>query len=82
MQQLAEVSGEFQRDAVDFLRALLRLDPANRLTAEEALQHPFLSSRYDSDALDSLPPNMQEELTLDTTLEPELGDDIFGMLGL
>lgn len=32
-------------DAKDFLCGLLRIDPADRLTIEEALQHPWLSKR-------------------------------------
>lgn len=30
--------------AADFIRACVRLDPSERLTAEEMLQHPWLSS--------------------------------------
>ena len=32
------------QSAAEFIRACVRLDPAERLTAEEMLQHPWLSS--------------------------------------
>nr|POE47969.1 cell cycle serine/threonine-protein kinase hsk1 [Quercus suber] len=34
-------------DAVEFMKCCLELDPANRITAEDALQHPFLLAAED-----------------------------------
>lgn len=33
-------------DLIDLLQGLLRYDPANRLTAHDALRHPFFSRDY------------------------------------
>lgn len=33
-------------DAIDFTRALLRVDPTKRLTAQSALEHPFIANRH------------------------------------
>jgi serine/threonine protein kinase len=73
VQQLAGASEEFQQEAVDFVRALLQTDPGNRLTAEEALLHPFLTKEFLSVAPDSLPPiTLRKEFALDTSFESDL----------
>jgi len=36
-------------EAIDFLNKTLTFDPKKRLTAEEALEHPYLSSYHDPD---------------------------------
>jgi cell division control protein 7 len=38
----ADLSGE-ELEAIEFMKCCLELDPAKRITAEEALEHPFLS---------------------------------------
>lgn len=40
-------------DAVEFMRCCLELDPAKRITAAEALEHPFLASVEQGDASDA-----------------------------
>jgi serine/threonine protein kinase len=35
------MSGLEQRDLYDLIRKLLEVDPAQRITAHEALRHPF-----------------------------------------
>lgn len=35
------------KKAIDFLSKLLKMEPSERLTASEALQHPYLSDLYD-----------------------------------
>ncbi len=59
VQQLAEVSKAFHREGVDFLRGLLHPDPAHRLTAEQALQHPFLTSDSLGGTQHELPPKVE-----------------------
>jgi hypothetical protein len=54
--QLAEVSEAFHEAAVDFLSRLLHPDPAQRMTAEGALQHRFLTNDFRDAALDAMPP--------------------------
>ena len=41
MQNVDHSAGDF----IDLLQGLLRYDPASRLTAQEALKHPFLTER-------------------------------------
>jgi calcium-dependent protein kinase len=38
--------GYLANESIDFTRALLRLDPRKRLTAQEALRHPFIASKH------------------------------------
>ena len=33
-------------DIIDLLQGLLEYDPANRLTAQEALRHPFFTEEF------------------------------------
>jgi hypothetical protein len=68
VQQLAGASEEYQRDGIHFLRALLNPDPAKRLTAEQALDHPFLINDFDSVAPDSMPPAIEKPILVDNTL--------------
>ena len=45
---------EEEQDAVEFMRCCLELDPARRITAEEALLHPFLAGVGGSMASDDM----------------------------
>lgn len=38
--------GYLSKEAVDFVRSLLRVDPKKRLTAQQALEHPFISNKH------------------------------------
>ncbi len=44
--QLAEASEDYHREGVSFLKALLDPDPSTRMTAEQALAHPFLTGTF------------------------------------
>ncbi len=68
VQQLAGASEEYQREGIHFLRALLNPDPAKRLTAQQALDHPFLTNAFDSVAPDNMPPKIEEPILVDNTL--------------
>ncbi len=71
-QQLAEASEEFQREGVNFLRALLQVDPAKRLTAQQAVEHPFLTKAFLRVAIDSMPPAIKKPVIPETTLDRQL----------
>jgi hypothetical protein len=73
---LAEASKNFKRDGISFLRALLQTNPANRLTAEKALQHPFLASAFNCVAPGKMPPKVEEEVKPETTLDHYMRDAI------
>ncbi|KAK4498479.1 hypothetical protein PRZ48_011137 [Zasmidium cellare] len=49
-----------EHDAVSFMQACLQLDPRKRMTAEEALQHPWLTGD-----IDSAPPSSQDSEMVD-----------------
>ncbi|XP_070556880.1 mitogen-activated protein kinase 15-like isoform X2 [Ptychodera flava] len=53
-------------DSVDLLRNLLRFNPDKRLTAEEALEHPYVARFH----------NSRDEPALDHDVIPPLADDI------
>ncbi len=72
VQQLAEVSDDFQQHGVSFLRSLLDPDPAKRLTAEGALSHPFLAKSFHGAALDNVPPGMKQEQDMTDTPDSSL----------
>jgi len=50
-QELEKVEGPIDAECIDFIESLLAVDPARRLSAKEALKHPWLneSSEGDSD---------------------------------
>ncbi|KAI4606266.1 hypothetical protein J4E80_010243 [Alternaria sp. BMP 0032] len=53
---------EDEKEAVQFLHRLLECNPAKRITAEEALHHPFLVNAYEEHEGDD---NMREEFVED-----------------
>lgn len=65
------MSEDFKQDGVDFLRGLLHPDPLERMTAEQALLHPFLKKGFLSAALDNTPPPVQKEVPVHSTLDRE-----------
>ncbi len=73
---LVKASEDFKRHGVSFLRALLQTNPANRLTAEKALQHPFLTNAFPCVAPDTMPPEVEEEAQPETTLDLEMREAI------
>jgi hypothetical protein len=71
VQKLAGASEEFKREGVSFLRALLQPDPAKRLTAQQALEHLFLASAFDSVDPAALPPQIEKPVIVDDTFRRE-----------
>eukprot|EP01083_Nonionella_stella_P142599 441608_1 len=41
------------REARDFVRRLLRRDPRNRMTIDEALKHPWITKHVDTELVDN-----------------------------
>jgi hypothetical protein len=61
VEQMAGASEGYQREGVAFLRGLLHPDPLKRMTAKEAICHPFLIGSFPEVAPDILPPELEEE---------------------
>jgi hypothetical protein len=61
VEDMSAVSEDYQRQAVAFLRGLLQPDPAKRLTAKDAVHHPFLAGTFPEVAPDLSPPEPEEE---------------------
>lgn len=59
------------------MRALLHPDPIKRLTADKALQHPFLASANLGVPLESMPPEVEKK----RTAHPKFGQAIHTMVG-
>ena len=51
---LAQSAGHVSKEAMGFIRELLLLDPKFRMTADECLKHPWLTSEDESDVLKTL----------------------------
>jgi hypothetical protein len=69
VEQMAGASQEYQRQGVAFLRGLLHPDPGKRMTAKEAIHHPFLIGSFSDVAPDLFPPELEkEEVVLQSTL--------------
>jgi hypothetical protein len=66
-QQLAGASEAFHREAVDFVMRLLQAEPARRMTAQQALRHPFLSGDCLGVAVGALPPKLKQPAFVPTT---------------
>ncbi len=73
---LAEAYEDFKRHGVSFMCALLQTDPATCLTAEKALQHPFLANAFPCVAPGKMPPEVQEEVKPETTLDRHMREAI------
>jgi hypothetical protein len=58
---MAGASESYQREGVAFLRALLQPDPVKRMTAKQALCHPFLTGSFREVAPDIFPPELEDE---------------------
>jgi serine/threonine protein kinase len=71
VQQLAGASEDFKREGVSFLRALLQPDPAKRLTARQALEHPFITNAFNSVDPAAMPPKIEKPVMVDTTFRRE-----------
>lgn len=53
-------------DGIDLLKKLLQFNPDKRLTAEQALKHPFVARFH----------NPEEEPSMDYDVIPALNDDV------
>ena len=53
LEQLVEAGEDFQREATHFIQRLLDPNPATRMTAAEALRHPFLTADFPDEPLDA-----------------------------
>jgi hypothetical protein len=58
---LAGVTKEFCKAGTDFLLGLLQPDPSKRMTAEDAVHHPFLTSPFPAADLDVMPVKLDED---------------------
>jgi hypothetical protein len=76
VEQLAGASEDYKREAVNFLRSLLHPNPAMRMTADGALRHPFLTKTFSDVDPYSMPPEITEEIKLETTWERMLCDRV------
>ncbi|XP_022089630.1 extracellular signal-regulated kinase 2-like isoform X2 [Acanthaster planci] len=65
-QSFEDVLPKAPPDAIDLLRRLLQFNPEKRLTAAEALKHPYVSRFH----------NVAEEKVLDYDVIPPLDDDV------
>jgi hypothetical protein len=61
VEQLAGASLDYRREGIAFLRGLLHPDPVKRMTAKQAIHHPFLIGSFPDVAPDLLPPELEEE---------------------
>lgn len=55
-------------DALDLLDKMLDMNPIRRITAEQALQHPFLESMHDPDDEPVFTGTLDFSFEADTTL--------------
>ncbi len=58
---MAGASLDYRREGIAFLRGLLHPDPVKRMTAKQAIHHPFLIGSFPDVAPDLLPPELEEE---------------------
>ena len=41
--------GKLSKKALNFMKSLLKMDPKNRITSEEALRHPYFEGLFEND---------------------------------
>ncbi|XP_056018511.1 mitogen-activated protein kinase 15-like [Ostrea edulis] len=63
---LEELLPDAPRDGIDLLKRLLLFNPDRRITADEALRHPYISRFH----------NSAEEISLNYDVVPPLSDDV------
>lgn len=63
---MKELLPDAPHDALDLLQSLLQFNPDKRLTAEQALKHPYLAKFH----------NPSEELSLSYDVVPPVDDDV------
>ncbi len=74
---LAAAGEDFCQAGTDFLLSLLQADPSKRMTAKDAVRHPFLTSPFPEAALQTLPFTLEEDRGVaQNTEDPELWDAI------
>ncbi len=61
MQSLSGASEDFRHAATDFLRGLLHPHPWKRMTAQDAVRHPFLTDGFLEIGPDKMPAPVGEE---------------------
>jgi hypothetical protein len=77
---LVGVTDEFCQAGTDFLLGLLQPDPSKRMTAKDAVHHPFLTSPFLGAALDVMPVELDEDRCVpQNTFERELYQAIVEM---
>lgn len=70
MELLAGASDEYKRAATDFVFGLLEPDPGKRMTAQDALAHPFLTESFPEVAPDLMPGEVKEDTpVLETSMD-------------
>ncbi|XP_052776856.1 mitogen-activated protein kinase 15-like isoform X2 [Mya arenaria] len=62
---MEEMMGDAPKDAIDLCRKLLHFNPDKRITADEALRHPYVGRFH----------NPKEEISLNYDVVPPLSDD-------
>ncbi|XP_045160147.2 mitogen-activated protein kinase 15-like isoform X3 [Mercenaria mercenaria] len=63
---MEEMMEDAPKDAIDLCRKLLHFNPDKRITADEALRHPYVSRFH----------NPKEEISLNYDVVPPLSDDV------
>ena len=61
---LEDMMGDSPKDAIDLCKRLLHFNPDKRITADEALRHPYVSRFH----------NPKEEISLNYDVVPPLSD--------
>lgn len=78
---LGAASEEYKRAGTDFLRGLLHPNPSNRLTAQAAVRHPFLTGAFPEVPEDSMPAEIEGDVDAPkTTKERCLRDKCISLI--